>query len=189
MKFKDRLNRFLDEIEENEQPAGHQSEQNESTFAEERTTTSSAGKFVPIDASRDPRLSVIRADATVFGDVTTSAPLQMNGKVIGNITCNEHLQVYGDVDGSVKCTSLEVRGCQIVGPISCEQDVFVDEKAKIQGDCWNSSIALQGVIYGNIYAKEKIRLYATAEVYGNVTGRNIVIDDGAAIQGNIKIKR
>lgn len=189
MKFKDRLNRFLDEIEENEQPAGHQLDINESAATELQEPQRATTKFVPIDAPRDPHVSVIRADATVFGDLTTSASLQINGKVIGNITCGDHLQLYGDVDGSIKCASLEIRGCQIIGPISCENDVFIDENARIQGDCWNSNIALQGIIHGNIYAKEKIRLHASAEVYGNVTGRNIVIDDGAAIQGNIKIKR
>lgn len=201
MRLKDRLNRFLDEIEEETKTTPERPSTSPTSFQQElqkeirQSASAAESSFANIDLREEQEhfektdVSIIDYDARVFGNISTNESLCVNGEVIGNIVCEKNLELNGNVEGDIRAGNLQVKNCVVRGNISCDDSVSIDAKSELIGDCWNENISLKGIIKGSIYSRGKIHLHSTAEVMGNVSGTNIVIDDGATIQGNIKIKR
>ena len=96
-----------------------------------------------------------------------------------------HSELYGDVrfsgglhiDGTVKGNSL------------AEEDpggsLTVSEHGTVEGEVRVPNVELDGVVVGDVYAKEHVVLYANARVTGNVYYNLIEMTVGAEVNGNL----
>jgi cytoskeletal protein CcmA (bactofilin family) len=91
----------------------------------------------------------------------------------GGIRAKDDLQVEGRVDG----------------PISAEAKVALLAGAEIGGDVSGSEVTIGCVLKHNVRASQSVHLLATAEVYGEIRAPRIVVDDGAVLEGQVKITR
>ena len=104
----------------------------------------------------------------------------MSNTVIGagthiesGIRAKDDLQIEGRVDGV------------IVG----EAKVALFAGAEIGGDVSGSEVTIGCVLKHNVRASQSVHLLATAEVYGEIRAPRIVVDDGAILEGQVKITR
>ncbi|HXZ87401.1 MAG TPA: polymer-forming cytoskeletal protein [Candidatus Binataceae bacterium] len=72
---------------------------------------------------------------------------------------------------------------EIEGEINSEDNVAIGEGAVISANIKAVSIVVAGAVSGELSASQRIELYPSAQVLGNLTAPRMVIHEGAVFQG------
>lgn len=134
-------------------------------------------------------VGIIAAGTKILGDVVTDGHLEINGVVQGSINARGNVRVNGDVYGDIACGNLIIKEGVLKINVQAREDIFLGEKARIEGDIRCRKIGVEGTVIGNVTATELAQISGTATVNGNVTTGNISMGMGAFINGNIKTIR
>ena len=94
-------------------------------------------------------------------------------EVSGDIKFADHLIVQGTVKGDV---AAEDHTASVI---------YVDENGTIEGEVRVPNVVLNGMVIGDVYAKQHIELRANARITGNVYYRLIEMAIGAEVNGNL----
>ncbi|WMX12578.1 MULTISPECIES: polymer-forming cytoskeletal protein [unclassified Aureispira] len=87
------------------------------------------------------------------------------------------------IEGSFKAeANIRLEG-SIYGNVSCSGRIVMSKNAYIKGDIICQNIVSEGKVEGNIVAKEKVHLFATAIVEGNIKYTKLQIEEGAIFNG------
>jgi cytoskeletal protein CcmA (bactofilin family) len=73
------------------------------------------------------------------------------------------------------------------GEISSENTLIVGETGDIEATIRSKTVAVSGSVTGDIMAGTKVVLHKTARVHGNIQTSSLVVEDGAEIDGQIKM--
>jgi cytoskeletal protein CcmA (bactofilin family) len=73
------------------------------------------------------------------------------------------------------------------GEISSENTLIVGETGVIEATIRSKVVAVSGSVSGDIVAGTKVVLHKTARVVGNIETGSLVVEDGAEIDGQIKM--
>ena len=73
------------------------------------------------------------------------------------------------------------------GEISSENTLIVGETGDIEATIRSKVVAVSGSVTGDIVAGTKVVLHKTARVHGNIQTGSLVVEDGAEIDGQIKM--
>ena len=73
------------------------------------------------------------------------------------------------------------------GEISSENTLIVGETGEIEASIRSKTVAVSGSVTGDIIAATKVVLHKTARVFGNIQTGSLVVEDGAEIDGSIKM--
>lgn len=97
-----------------------------------------------------------------------------NGSFVkGDLKVNGFIRIDGDLDGN----------------LSTDGAVIIGEKARINGDVEVKSAIIGGVVLGDIYAKESVKLLSSSVVLGNILSRKVQMEEDVVFQGHcISIK-
>jgi len=94
--------------------------------------------------------------------------------VKGDVSGNEDLMIFGQFEGTVN-----VQGhCLTIGP-----------EGKVKAEIQASRVVIYGSVHGNISVKERVEIYKTGHVVGDLIAPGISIEDGAYFKGKIEILR
>jgi cytoskeletal protein CcmA (bactofilin family) len=74
------------------------------------------------------------------------------------------------------------------GEISSENTLIVGESGEITATIRSNTIAVSGQVHGDIKAGRKVVLHKTARVDGNIETPSITIEEGALVNGQIKMQ-
>jgi len=74
------------------------------------------------------------------------------------------------------------------GEITSENTLIVGESGVIEATIRSNTIAISGTVTGDVHATTKVVLHKTARVAGNIETPSIVVEDGAVVNGQIKMK-
>lgn len=89
------------------------------------------------------------------------------------------------VQGNLKTQGLTRIDGSINGNVEIDGEVIIGSECKIRGNIRAGSVTLLGsIVQGNIESSEKVRLTKGAVVLGDVTARNIRMDEGCIINGH-----
>ncbi|GHB35342.1 bactofilin family protein [Mongoliitalea lutea] len=94
-------------------------------------------------------------------------------RLVGDIVTKGDLRIEGKIDGSILCGG----------------KVVIDKDAEVHGPVHADSVELLGSCNGEIFAHQGITLAKTAKLKGNLTTRNLSIDNEAIIEGTIQINK
>ncbi len=83
--------------------------------------------------------------------------------------------------------TVRIDGC-FRGEIASENTLIVGESGVIEATIRSDTIAISGTVTGDVHAQSKVVLHKTARVEGNIETPSIVIEDGAIVNGQIKMK-
>ncbi len=61
--------------------------------------------------------------------------------------------------------------------------------ARVGGDVSGRQVTIACVLRHNVQATQSIHLLATAEIYGDITAPRITVEDGAVLEGHMRITR
>ena len=73
------------------------------------------------------------------------------------------------------------------GEITSENTLIVGESGDIDANIHSKNVAISGTVVGNVVAQTKVVLHKTAHVTGNVETPSLVVEDGAILNGEIKM--
>jgi len=67
--------------------------------------------------------------------------------------------------------------------------LIISETAVIKGKLEVNALTLNGLIEGEVAAKERVEIHAKGKLYGNISTPALVIQDGGIFEGNCKMGR
>jgi cytoskeletal protein CcmA (bactofilin family) len=110
----------------------------------------------------------------------------------GDITMAENLSTIIAKD-SVFTGDMEVKGTlrvdgRIKGRILCDETVSIGATGEVEAEIDAKIVIVAGTVVGNIRTSEKIEMQAKAKVMGDVSTKNIVIEQGAIFHGSCQMK-
>ena len=73
------------------------------------------------------------------------------------------------------------------GEISSENTLIVGESGEIEANIRSNVVAVSGTVQGDIIAGSKVVLHKSARVTGNIETQSLVVEDGAQLEGSIKM--
>jgi cytoskeletal protein CcmA (bactofilin family) len=73
------------------------------------------------------------------------------------------------------------------GEISSENTLIVGESGEIAASIHSNTVAVSGVVTGDIHAEKKVVLHKTARVDGNIQTVSLAVEEGAVVNGQIKM--
>ncbi len=100
--------------------------------------------------------------ATVFGKDT---------RFYGDLTFKKSLQINGTFEGEISSAGFLVIG----------------EGAVVKANIRAKSVIVNGTVYGNIEAREKLEIQSKGKVYGNIRTAKLKIADGVIFQGTCEM--
>ena len=87
------------------------------------------------------------------------------------------------IKGNLKVESnIRIEGI-IEGTVTCSGRLVLSKTGKIKGDILCKNIISEGIVYGDIVAKDKIHLLSSAVITGNIKYNCLQIDLGATLNG------
>lgn len=95
-------------------------------------------------------------------------------RIKGEVTGSEDLFVDGTVDGKLNL----VNGSLTIGP-----------NGSVKADVSAREVIVRGKVEGNVTAREKVQLWSTGQVTGEVRTDRLSIEDGALLRGKVEAGR
>ena len=133
--------------------------------------------------------TVISEETEVNGSLTSRGNISVCGRIKGNITSEAHVKVTGSVEGDIVGKSVEILNGSVYGNIISKLSVSISEKSIVEGDIKCDKLELNGKVHGNLQAKTSASLGKEAVIIGNLTSLNLSIQEGATINGEVKVIR
>ena len=93
--------------------------------------------------------------------------------VSGDIASGGFTRVDGNVQGDVKA-----RGRVVIG-----------ERARMKSNISGTFVTVGGVVFGNVFASERLIVLTTGLVMGDIITRRIQADEGCLIHGRVRVCR
>jgi cytoskeletal protein CcmA (bactofilin family) len=93
-------------------------------------------------------------------------------KIKGELTGSEDLFVDGVVEGKL---SLTTNSCLTVGP-----------NGHVKADVTAREVIVRGKIEGKVTGRDKVQLWSTGQVIGEVQTDRLAIEDGALLRGRVE---
>jgi cytoskeletal protein CcmA (bactofilin family) len=95
-------------------------------------------------------------------------------RIKGEVTGSEDLFVDGAVDGKLNLTN----GSLTIGP-----------NGSVKADVSAREVIVRGKVEGNVTARDKVQLWSTGQVTGEVRTDRLAIEDGALLRGKVEAGR
>ena len=92
-------------------------------------------------------------------------------KVVGDLETEGTLRIEGVVEGSVRAAKA----------------VVVGKEGSVNGDVHTQDAVIAGKVVGRVVAESRLELQATSTVDGEVFARRLQLDEGAIVNGPLKM--
>jgi len=96
------------------------------------------------------------------------ASLSKGSRVTGQLTFQGPARINGSVDGEIQCHG----------------KLTIGEEAEVRAKISSQTVVIQGLVEGNVTAKEKVELMAPARLYGNINAPRLIISEGVVFEGD-----
>ncbi|RMF97717.1 MAG: polymer-forming cytoskeletal protein [Gammaproteobacteria bacterium] len=93
-------------------------------------------------------------------------------KIDGDLQGEEDLRIEGDVKGTIQLRN---------------STLIVGAEGKVRATVYAKTVAVDGLVEGDLYGSERITVRKTAEVRGNLTAPRVSLEDGARFKGSIEM--
>ena len=108
------------------------------------------------------------------GTSTTESVISIVGpgmKVVGDLETDGTLRIEGVVEGSVRAAKA----------------VVIGKEGSVNGDVHAQDAVIAGRVVGRVVAESRLELQATSTVEGEVFARRLQLDEGAVVNGPLKM--
>lgn len=90
----------------------------------------------------------------------------------GNINTQQSVRIEGSFEG---------------GEINSQGEVFIGYESKVKANIIAKKVLIEGEVIGDIEATCGLRISNTGKVYGNLTGDQLIIEEGAVYKGKVNM--
>ncbi|MBR1537350.1 MAG: polymer-forming cytoskeletal protein [Treponema sp.] len=106
--------------------------------------------------------------AFLTDDISINTIIGLGSAVSGDIHANGFIRVDGDIDGNLESTG----------------NIIIGDKARINGNITALSIVIGGIVLGDVYAPDGIKLLSSSAVIGNISTKNLEIEENVIFHGH-----
>lgn len=99
--------------------------------------------------------SLLEHDIEIVGDISFSGDLYLQGRINGNVTA----------------------------PLDSDATLYLQEGSEVIGEIRVPTIIAAGKIAGDVFAARRLSIKSTAEVAGNIHYIEVLMEQGASING------
>jgi len=92
-----------------------------------------------------------------------------------------------EITGSLKSASNVKLEGKINGDLTCTGNAFIGTGAVIRGNTSVNAITVLGKVAGNITAKDRLDLKASATINGDVRTKRMTMEDGVTFVGKLEV--
>jgi cytoskeletal protein CcmA (bactofilin family) len=144
----------------------------------------------PAPPIREPEPAEAPAPAYAPAPATVSAPAFTSPALSRTLDGDGDETVVGDgasIEGTVRSDrSIRVRG-SIQGEIESKQRVVVEESARVAARIVAEQVTVLGEVNGSIECTGRVEIASSARVTGEVSASTLVIQEGAVVEGNLRM--
>ena len=105
------------------------------------------------------------------------------------MTSSSNVTIYGNVEGTIICENANLNNATINGDIDCKGKMNVSEATIVHGNVKTDILMSGGKIKGNVDANDTLCFTATAITIGDIKCKELQVEQGACIQGNVTITK
>lgn len=132
--------------------------------------------------------TIISAQTVIRGNIVADSDIEISGEVIGDITAEGLVKVLGGkVTGNIKALKILIKNSQIHGCLASKDFIDIVDGSEIIGDIVGGDIVIDSKCQGDILAKERLKLLQNANINGDLQTKIIKIDEGAIVEGRLKM--
>ena len=92
------------------------------------------------------------------------------------------------IEGSIEVQGgLRIDGV-VRGKVSATESLTVGEGGRVEAEVKVGIAVIGGKVMGNVFAQERIELQSKAEVEGDITTKNLIVEEGAVFHGKCSMK-
>ena len=118
--------------------------------------------------------SASKSEASVPVSTKAAACISQGIRIKGEVTGSEDLFVDGYVEGKLNLSDT----CSVtIGP-----------HGEVKADISAREVIVRGRVDGKIFGREKIELWSTANIAGDLRTERLTIEDGAVLRGRVEIE-
>ena len=110
---------------------------------------------------------------TGFSEEKIETVLANDIKFKGKLKFSKSLMIKGNFEGEID---------------ALEGHLYIDEKADVKANIEAHTVSNRGKIIGNIKALEKFELFSGAEIKGDITSKDLYIENGSVFNGKSKMQ-
>jgi cytoskeletal protein CcmA (bactofilin family) len=107
----------------------------------------------------------VRGKITTSGDL--SGFLDVGTDFHGELSFQDTLRIDGKFEGTIREGRL----------------LIIGESADVNADIYVATVSVSGRLRGNVHAKERVELHASARCQCNIDTRVLVVEEGAMFEG------
>ncbi|MCA9510072.1 MAG: polymer-forming cytoskeletal protein [Myxococcota bacterium] len=115
---------------------------------------------------------------------STSAP---SSSGFGNLTA--FIDQGSEFEGKLSFKDTVRIDGRFSGEISSENTLIVGESGEIEATIHSPSVVISGAVHGDVHASRQLVLHKTARLVGDVHTPSLVVEEGAVVNGAIKMTR
>jgi cytoskeletal protein CcmA (bactofilin family) len=101
----------------------------------------------------------------------------------GETIITEDVEIVGTIKAA---NGLRIEG-RLNGDLNCAGDVVIGKTGSIKGNVSVNGATVHGQVTGNIIAKDRIELKATARISGDIKGKRLTVEDGVSFVGKAEV--
>ena len=106
--------------------------------------------------------------AFLTDDISINTIIGSGSAVSGDVKVNGFIRVDGDIDGNLESTG----------------NIIVGNKARINGNVTALATVVGGIVIGDIYAPNGIKLLSSSAVIGDICTKNLEIEENVIFHGH-----
>jgi cytoskeletal protein CcmA (bactofilin family) len=92
-----------------------------------------------------------------------------------------------EIKGNIKFSGELAFDGKLDGEIHTDGNLTLGDSAVVNGNIGAQSVVVRGKVNGNITAREKIEIKAKAELFGDIRGTKLIIEEGVTFVGKTEV--
>lgn len=131
----------------------------------------------------------ITKSTVITGTIKTDSDLKIAGKIEGNVEGRNIAIIGGKIFGDINCTSTEIDDAHIEGNITAVEMIDIGKDNMILGNISANRGKVAGKVRGHVTVKQDLEIEEEAIILGDITADLLSIKKGAALYGNMNVRR
>ena len=119
------------------------------------------------------------------GAQPSSSGASRSGSGFGNLTA--FIDQGSEFEGKLSFKDTVRIDGRFRGEISSDNTLIVGESGEIEANIESPTVVISGSVMGDVHATQQLVLYKTARLHGDVTTPSLVMEEGAVLNGTIKM--
>lgn len=137
-----------------------------------------------------PQRMTVPEGVIIEGSMTSGSETEISGRVEGDVTVegNLYLGASALISGAVRAASCRVEGL-VEGRMECSGELQLGRTGRLKADAIaGKTITIAGQVFGNVASADRLHLFSTAEVTGDIRARRLVMEEGAVFNGRCAMR-